>query len=441
MNGENCFDIVIVGAGPGGSAAALALDYYFRQRKRESRILVIDKRSKERERSNTVLLDEAPASALHSLGCDLSKFTPATDWCQINPEEAEINRYPLNHYQGGRRKNLVFNAGFMLRRTPVFDVGINLLEDVMYEEIGKSGITLAHETCLSSLAQLPDGSFQLGVDSKTVPRQVHCRYIVAADGAKSNTLNLLGARKKGSRKLETIVSASFTQSGVGNTKYHNNNRSVEALSLATRQGTSVFVKVPPEIEQERGAASNAGSSARLMSVLIEGARKLGVESEIGYGFSVIPIFLARSEFSIYRKNIFVIGDARHSTTPRVALGANVAIMDALRAARAIVQIECGSSLGAHLARVSYRLHTWLGTHILTWLGGVTTASQSVKARSSVTKPSKATRLYKFWKTQVLMSIHWRAARGAVFSYDESNPLQSLEKSRSNRTNNLQTQFE
>lgn len=432
MIDQDTVDVLIVGAGPGGSAAALATNHFATQSESPPlSILLIDKHEANRTRANTILMDAAPAYALETLGCDITGFTPSSDWCQICPEEKVFNSYPLPEYRRQSRRKILFNAGFMLRRKPVFDVGINYLERVLYTQIDSNkSVQRIHGCRLVALTSTDDQTFCATVVLDNKRHQVRARHVIVADGANSETLSLIGARRKGKRKLETIVSANFSQTGVGNTKYHNNNRSLEALALATQQGTSVFVKVSQEVSASDYALDTEEVQARFKRVLIDGARKLGVEGEIGFGFSLIPIVLERSSHSIYRNNIFVIGDARHATTPRVALGANVAIMDGIRAANTIVKIRNCPHWRAQLARSCFRWHTWLGTHILTLLGRITTTSQAVKANSKTNDSSAFTRAYKFWKTQLLMAIHWSASKGESRVYREADANKLLVEFRS-----------
>ena len=355
MTDQGTVDVLVVGAGPGGGAASLAIDYFSAELgAKPLSILLIDKHDANRTRANTILLDFNPTYAVQKFGCDISGFTPSTDWCQVCPEENVFNRYPLPAYEDQKRGHVLFNAAFMLRRKPVFDVGINYLESILYEQIDKrKNVRRVHSTNLIELTRTAQDLFCVTLEQQNQRHKVFARYIIVADGAKSDTLSLIGARKKGTHKLETLVSANFKQTGVGNTKYHNNNRSIEALSLATAQGTSVFVKVPEEVCEEDYKLGNDRDQKKFKNILLGGARKLGVEGDIGFGFSLIPIVLQRSSRSIYERNILVIGDARHATTPRVALGANVAIMDAIRAAHTIVTIHNGPAWRAQLARAYF----------------------------------------------------------------------------------------
>jgi len=440
MTNQETVDALIVGAGPGGSVASLAIDYFTtKSGYKPLSILLIDKHAATRTRANTILLDSSPAHAIEQFGCDVMGFTPSTDWCQICPEEGVFNRYPLPEYESQKRKQILFNAGFMLRRKPVFDVGINYLENVLYTQIDKQeNIQRVHNSNLVELTRTDQGTFCVTLEHQHQRRKVFARYIIVADGAKSDTLSLIGAQKKGTQKIETIVSANFKQSGVGNTKYHNNNRSIEALSLATQQGTSVFVKVSGEVSEKSYELDNAKDRSKFKQILLDGARKLGVEGDIGFGFSLIPIVLERSSRSIYQQNILVIGDARHATTPRVALGANVAIMDAVRAANTLVKIHNNPSWRAQLARLYFCWHTWLGTHLLTLLGRITTTSQAIKSGSKMERASALTRTYKFWKTQLLMSLHWRASKGGSRLYSEPNANKLLGEARSNPSGQLES---
>ncbi|MEP1472302.1 MAG: NAD(P)/FAD-dependent oxidoreductase [Halieaceae bacterium] len=422
-------DVVIVGAGPGGATCALALSHLSADSVEGVKsVLLLDRHSRQRARSNTLLLDQAASSALETLGCDISAFSPASDWTQICPEESVLNQYPLPAYKPQPGRGLTFSALFMLRRTPVFNVGINMLEESLYRRIQeKEELGLRHDAHVTEVVSCADGSCLVRYVAEGIPQEVHTRFVIAADGTNSATLQALGVgKKRGVRRMETLISANFKQAGRGNTKYHNNNRSEEALSLATDHGTSVFVKVPDGIEWENISLDQDSDKQKLLKLLEHGAQKLGISGDINYGLSVINIRLERTSQSVYRKNVFVIGDARHSTTPRVALGANVAIMDALRAAQAISWIYGSSPVKRHLARPVFRVHTWLGAHILGFLGAITGSSQRIKSKSNLKRGTVLTQQYKFWKTQLLMSFHWRAATGKTWAYDVEDTRGSLQ---------------
>lgn len=426
-------DVVVVGAGPGGATSALALSHLASRCGYGCKsVLVLDKHSSERTRSNTILLDAAPAHALEEMGCDLSEFAPATDWTQICPEEAVYNQYPLpSYHKGAGRRRITFSALFMLRRRPVFNVSINVLEQAIYQALRKArDVTLLHETELIEISEPEQGSTRVRFLCEGQSHEVNARYVIAADGTNSKTLELIGAaEKKGVRELETLISANFKQAGRGNTKYHNNNRTEEALALATGHGTSVFVKVPESPEWRGLSWSQKADREKLVALLHEGAARLGVSGDINFGLSLIDIRLERAGRSIYRNTIFVTGDARHSTTPRVALGANVAIMDATRAAQAITRLYSPSFSKRSLARPNYRIHTWAGAHFLGFLGGIVGSSQKIKSKSKTEQATFFSRHYKFWKTQLLMSFHWRAAPGSTWTYRSEDALGSLQDSR------------
>ena len=136
-----------------------------------------------------------------NLGVIFQGSRPSTDWCQVCPEENVFNRYPLPAYEDQKRGHVLFNAAFMLRRKPVFDVGINYLESILYEQIDKrKNVRRVHSTNLIELTRTAQDLFCITLEQQNQRHKVFARYIIVADGAKSDTLSLIGARKKGTHK-------------------------------------------------------------------------------------------------------------------------------------------------------------------------------------------------------------------------------------------------
>jgi flavin-dependent dehydrogenase len=136
------------------------------------------------------------------------------------------------------------------------------------------------------------------------------------------------------------------------------------------------------------------------------AIKLGISGAFITPPVLVEISHDRAGSCLVGDNVFVLGDAARTATPRLGLGANWAIRDALRLASLLPAIRSGNSLRRRMALWKYRTRTRLATELLLFQGRMLK-----RADQRGIRPMPAS--WRFRQKSLLMRFMWRAGKGEV----------------------------
>lgn len=392
--------LVVVGAGPAGLVAALAA-----ARNGVDDVLVLEARGGSRRRNNVLLLDESILLALCQLGVDVSDFTPATAFTFIDGDSGAQFRFELN---GTPPEGAALDQGktgslfsMFPRRSPAADVLISQLEQALLATIAQQpGIRIATRATIEAIGECPAGR-RIEYRTPDGKHGVETPLLVVADGARGGTLEQLGIGRRGNRRQEVAMVANFLQPGRGQVKFQRSQPLEEVLALCSEQGSTVTVRMPIDTRPEEHA--DAAACSRFMR---ERAARLGIGGEFLDPPAVVEISHDRAERCTLAQDVYILGDAARTATPRLGLGANWAIRDALRLAGLLPAIRSSSRWRRAWACWSYRIRTRLATQILLWQGGLLQRSDRRGVR-----PMPARQ--RFRQKSLLMRFMWRAGQGTI----------------------------
>lgn len=164
------YDVLVVGAGPAGSAAAIACA------RAGFRTLLIDKGELGRHKPCAGLLPPVASYTLHQLGLTLPSSVLS------EPPTLRVFYVPPS----GR------GSGGELRNYHVFNLDRDLFDRWLAEKAVEEGVNLQSETSFLSLEQ--STSIKATVQAKGAAKQVAAKYLVGADGALSKVRRCLDQR-------------------------------------------------------------------------------------------------------------------------------------------------------------------------------------------------------------------------------------------------------
>ncbi len=396
-SGQPMPELVLVGAGPAGLAAALAASH-----RGVDDILVLESRSGSQRRNNVLLLDASILSALQQLQVDVSGFTPATAFTFIDGDAGVRFRFPLGRsIQQCVKPRAASLFSMFPRRSPAADVLISELEQVLLRAIAsRPGIRIVPNVAITAISPSATGR-RIEYSNAGIGSVVETPLLAVCDGARSRTLDLLGIRRRGNPRQEVAMVANFRQPGRGQIKFQCSEPLQEVLALCSDSGSTVTIRMP--LDTHPAAHSDADACRDYM---LRHAANLGIGGEFISPPVVVEISHDRAERCLLGKDVFVLGDAARTATPRLGLGANWAIRDALRFASLLPAIRSSRPSARALARFRFRLRTRLATEVLLLQGWLLKRSDR---RSSMSMPAH----WRFRQKSLLMRFMWRSGKGEV----------------------------
>jgi 2-polyprenyl-6-methoxyphenol hydroxylase-like FAD-dependent oxidoreductase len=403
-------DFVVIGGGPAGLSAALAA-----KKNGATRVLVLESRTGERARNNVLLLDSGIVAALQELGVDVSHFTPATDFTFIDADAGLLYQFPLAADLNPRGQSSVWSM--FPRRTPCADVLISELEQVLLQAIAdEPGIDLLQGVEISLIEK--SGMHRVSFSYQGGEYSVEPGVIAICDGARSSTLEKLGVQRLGTPRQEVAMVANFHQPGKGQIKFERADRSEEVLALCSKRGTTITVRMPLDT-----VLADFDDSAQRIEFMRHHARKVGVEGEFISEPMVVEISHGKADRCQLGNGIFVLGDAARTATPRLGLGVNWAIRDAIRLGKLLPRIRSRHSMLARWAAWTYRARTRVASEVLLFQGWMLKHADHRSVQGK--EPSK----WRFLQKSLLMRFSWRAGKGITAPYDMNRPFASIAAAR------------
>ena len=315
------FEVVVVGAGPGGLAAAVTLGTY------GVRTLLVERRESPSPLPRANTASTGTMELLRRWGLEKKARERAID----------VEMQPLSlPTMAAASEGVTVEAGFPTRDqaalvspTAPTNLGQDELEPLLEGHLASlPGVRVERRVELTALEDEGRGGFALtltGPDGGH--RRVRTRFLVGADGMNSAVRSGLGITRDGTETIDEHLTIHFRAplwDVVGERRH-------TIYFLTASAANEIFLPVGrPDrwaygVNWDEGADLDALTSDQMVAWIREAAGtpdlpvEIGHASVFGYGTG-----LARQ----FRKgNAFLIGDAAHRVTPRGATGLNTAIRD------------------------------------------------------------------------------------------------------------------
>ncbi|MGB3671121.1 MAG: geranylgeranyl reductase family protein [Phormidesmis sp.] len=309
------YDCIIVGAGPGGSAAA----YHLAKAGRS--VLLLEKSALPRYKACTGAVSPSVANWFDF------DFSPAVD--------SKVSRvrytWKLEDAVDGE-----------LETESIWSVRREVFDQFLVKQAQAVGAQLQAETAVTSIAFQGD-HWQVSVADG---RQLSGRYVIGADGAKGPMASWLGFAPHQIREAGTleVQTAAPVEAGAFNFEFGLVKNGC-LWSFPKQQGYSF------------GVSSFIGKSVKAPEKFLQNyAPAFGVSAAQGT-FYAHPLKLWDGNHSLHRDRALLVGEAAAIVDPLTAEGIRPAMYSGMEAAKAIDQAlsseETGDTIGAKAALASY----------------------------------------------------------------------------------------
>ena len=323
-------DVLIVGAGPAGATAALALSRY------GVRCIVISKYRWSANGPRAHLINQRAMEVYRDLRVDDKILEQAT------PNELLGHNIFLESLTGVEYGRLLawgndpVNRGAYINGSPTLHVDLpqDRLEPILLTEAARAGAQVRFSTEMTDLTQSDECVITTVCDRLTDENfEIRSAYLVGADGANSRVAEVLGLPLVGTTNLAVVVSALFK---ADLSRFYVNRPGLLYWFFQPGgegwTGGSTFRIVRPwhqwllhfGFHPEHGTPdlSPEGLKPRIQSLIGDPT----VDVEVG-DVSTWPVNRMYAE-KISAQRVFCIGDAIHRHPPNNGLGSNVSVQDA-----------------------------------------------------------------------------------------------------------------
>lgn len=299
--------ILIVGAGPTGLTMAAALHHHGVEYR------LIEKRAEQTQTSN--------AAGIHARTLEL-----LDDLNLVNPfikRGQRIDFFVLN--RGLTQIAKIPTAQIESRYNFLLSIPQNISEEILNHHLTKIKKPVERNHTLIAIKQTRDGIIVDVLDENQESQQIHCRYLVACDGAHSNVRNLLNMSFTG-----TDISQQFVLADVHISETYSDNEASVYFHADGPLAIFPFEKgharvVATIIDPHRDPKQPV--SLLEMQTIVEKRSKGQLKIESANWTS--PFWVHSKMLKQFRQgNIFFAGDAAHVHSPVGGQGMNTGMQDA-----------------------------------------------------------------------------------------------------------------
>ncbi|GAA1858730.1 FAD-dependent monooxygenase [Asanoa iriomotensis] len=219
-----------------------------------------------------------------------------------------------------------------------FSIDQDRLEEIVREQAVKLGADLRYSHELTSFEQTDDGVVAVVTDDATgVRREIHARYLIAADGHGSGVRQALGIPRTGAGTLVWVLSLIFKADLTGPLRgrdvglaYLNKPEHGTLLTPLDGNRWVFFTPYHPEAGETLDGFDDERCVQRIRAAI--GVPDLSVELEVQIpktGAKVLGFELAAQVADRFQDGrVFLVGDSAHAIPPTGAFGASTGIQDA-----------------------------------------------------------------------------------------------------------------
>lgn len=360
------FDVVVVGAGPGGLSAALATHARLQEQGvAEPRILVVEKRG------------AMPAGAAFTDSSRLAGTAFARQQViGVKPQVVDQlarsgfklpERYRVRQLEavgpkgpaakGTTKPDLSSSAvvAAMAEANSTHVIRINELQSLLTDHARAKGIEVRFETPVSSVSKAKDGRVDIGLGSGSVA----AKYVIGGDGAASPVREMVGLRWNRAPADGYMVGVWFKGIPGRNRILYPRQPQAGRSGVLLGDGKSLYglfalPKPLATIVEESQTGKRKLSSMERAAIIAHCeavAREMLPVKERrvvrGSALQAFPIVLNRVDHAVSASHrTLLIGDSVQTVNPYSGMGANIAIRVADLAARAIARAELATTPAA-----------------------------------------------------------------------------------------------
>jgi 2-octaprenyl-6-methoxyphenol hydroxylase len=331
---ERNFDVIIVGGGPAGLVAALALARH------DARIALIAPRPAHPDRRTTALLGRS-VDTLRNIGV----------WSAIEPSAAPLRKLRL--VDGTRRLVRSPEVLFASEEIGLEAFGYNIANEellaVLRSAVGAQGSISTFEQAAARI-RLDDGQANVELADGTL---LTAKLVAAADGRNSICREAAGIRtsKRALSQFAIALNLAHTRPHRDiSTEFHTESGPFTLVPLAGNRSSLVWVCTGKDAERIRKSSDDDLSAEieKKSHYILGEARVDGPRGIFPLGVEVAECFAAR--------RVALVGESGHVIPPIGAQGLNLGIRDAEAIAKLAGEaLDSGSDPGAEALLAAYDL--------------------------------------------------------------------------------------
>lgn len=313
-------DVLIVGRGPVGSALSALLGRY------GVRTLVIDKASDILMMPRAIALDDEALRILQLVGLEEGSF-PTIAIPEVNMHSPFLGHFakaPTAGSINGHPRLITFYQ-------PDLEHALRALADTC------ESVSSLAETELLDMRQNADGVIASIRSSNGEQREVHCRFLVGADGASSRVRELIGQEFKGQSYTEDwliVDAAERDGKAIDHVEFIcDPKRPTPHMPAPGGRERWEFMLRPGESREEMATTENV---TRLLAPWVD-SKDLKIERQAVYRFH------ARCCNKFQQGRVFLVGDAAHITPPFVGQGLVAGLRDIANLGWKLAWVLCGQA--------------------------------------------------------------------------------------------------
>jgi len=339
-------DVLVVGAGPAGATAALALASYGVQ------VICLNKYRSTSPTPRAHITNQRAMEILREFGLERQAMAVATphQLMRDNVYCTSLAGQELGRFEAWSTHPLLQAQHDLASPCMMVDLTQEMMEPILVTEATRRGARVRFDTELASFTQDEDGVTATVLDRVTGAQyRIRARYMIGADGGNSLVVQQLGLRLQGKSKLGASIGIGFRadlrrfiehrpgdmywmiQPGHGIMGYGIGGlRLVRAWDRWIASWGYDPAEPPPEL-------SDAEAIAVVHRLLGDDTIPVKLEATTTWMINEIHATLLRSG------RVFAMGDAVHRHPPMNGLGSNTALQDAYNLAWKLALVLAGQA--------------------------------------------------------------------------------------------------
>lgn len=346
---ERCVDVLVVGAGPAGLAAALDA------KAAGAHSVVILDRLPGYSRCRSIIIDYEVLSLLKEWQVDLAGINQVETFSYVHgyAEKQQTDSIAFPRFSSpSLRQNHRIKPGandILFKRLPRAVHRISDLEEVMLAAARKQGIKVLFNAAVSDVPEITADSVRLQFDIAGESRSINSKYLVIADGARSSLNELFGNRRipcdlKSYQYTCTVFDSPLRDVLLFWVPGHPSGIT-EITGLGNGSQYTLVSRLPKAFA---GVSQASLHKTRLPSMIKQAAESIGLAGPLVEGPMAFSTDMDRLQEVAIHSRIVCVGDAARKGDPGFGGNLNEAIRDGRRFSDYLSAVMAGQNEDAAL---------------------------------------------------------------------------------------------